>query len=133
MTDWPFGLLRKRAYGVIYCDPPWGFETYSSASTGLRVPQHGTSTPQPDHYPVMSTPEMAKLPVVDLAANDCALLMWTTSSHTPQCFWLAHQWGFKFASKAFAWAKLNKKAEDNFSRKYLDYYGLMYQTHQVGA
>ena len=38
MTDWPFGLLRKRAYGVIYCDFPWGYETYASASTGLRVP-----------------------------------------------------------------------------------------------
>ncbi len=105
---WPFGLLRRHGYGVIYADPPWGYETWSR---GHVVPQKSTD-PGEQHYPVMTTPDMAKLPVGQLAAPNCALLMWSTSSHTPQAFWLAEQWGFRFASKAFTWAKLNKNAED---------------------
>lgn len=98
-------VLRRRAYGVIYADPPWGYETWGR---GVVVPQKNTD-PDAQHYPTMPTEEMARLPVAQLAKNDCALLMWSTSSHTPQAFWLAEQWGFRFASKAFTWAKLNKR------------------------
>jgi N6-adenosine-specific RNA methylase IME4 len=105
MNDWPFGLLRKRAYGVIYADPPWAYRGYVSDG----VPQT-TST---QHYDTMPVEDIALMPVNQLAAPDCALFMWTISSHTPQAFWLAQQWGFRFASKAFTWAKLTKNAEQN--------------------
>jgi N6-adenosine-specific RNA methylase IME4 len=107
MSDWPFGLLREHSHGVIYADPCWHFEGYNAAGSG--VPQRADE----QHYSTMTVQQLATLPVGRLAANDCALFMWSTSSHTPQAFWLADQWGFKFASKAFTWAKLNKNAELN--------------------
>lgn len=107
--EWPFGLLRKGAYSVIYADPAWSFRGYVNDG----VPQ----TAMDQHYDTMHVQDMAKLPVWKLAAPDCALFMWSISSHTPQAFWLAEQWGFRFASKAFTWAKLNKNALKNFDAK----------------
>jgi len=103
--NWPFGLLRRNAYQVIYADCPWRFEAYTEAASG--VPQQADG----QHYDTMAVQDLAKLPVGDLAASDCALFMWGISSHLPQVLWLADQWGFRFASKAFTWAKLNKHAE----------------------
>ena len=111
MTDWPFGLLRKRAYGVIYCDPPWAFRGYVSDG----VPQQKDE----QHYDTMTKEELAELPVAELAANDCALLMWSIASHTPQAFWLAEQWGFKFASRGFCWAKTTMHADKKHVQKIL--------------
>lgn len=99
MKNWPFGLLRQRAYQVIYADPPWAYRGYVSEG----VPQT-TST---QHYDTVPVEDLARMPVQQLAAPSCALFMWAISSHTPQAFWLAEQWGFRFASKAFTWAKLN--------------------------
>jgi N6-adenosine-specific RNA methylase IME4 len=111
MADWPFGLLREHSHGVIYADPCWHFEGYNAAGSG--VPQRADE----QHYSTMTVQQLATLPVGRLAANDCALFMWSTSSHTPQAFWLADQWGFRFASKAFTWAKLNKNALANFDKE----------------
>ncbi len=104
MGEWPFGTLSVGGYGVIPCDPPWHFAGYSESGSG--VPQRAPE----QHYPTMSFDDMAALPVARLAASDCALFMWSTSSHTPQAFDLARRWGFTFSSKAFTWAKVNKGA-----------------------
>jgi len=100
VTDWPFGLLRRAHYGVILCDFPWRFESYS----GGVIPQRA----EEQHYPTMSIEDGKALPVGELAAPDCALIMWSFSAHTRQTFELAESWGFEFKSKAFTWAKLNK-------------------------
>lgn len=101
-NNWPFGLLTPGRHGVIYADPPWAYEGYAASG----VPQRADV----QHYDTMTVEEMAALPVHELAATDCALFMWSISSHHPQAFWLARQWGFRYASKAFTWAKLNKNA-----------------------
>lgn len=101
--NWPFGLLGRSKYGVIYADPAWKFKGYAKSGVPQRADQQ--------HYKTMTVEEMAKLPVAHLAAPDCALLMWTTSSHLPQALKLGAAWGFKYSSKAFSWAKLNKHAQ----------------------
>lgn len=103
MSDWPFQLLTPRSYKVIYADPAWSFQGYAAAGVPQRAGEQ--------HYDTMTVQDMARLPVGELAMNDCALCMWTISSHTEQAFWLARQWGFTFSSKLFTWAKLNKHAE----------------------
>ena len=108
LMTWPFGLLRRGAYGVIYADPPWAFRGYVSDG----VPQRAGD----QHYPTMTLDQMKRLPVGQLAAPDCALFMWSISSHTPQAIELADHWGFRFASKAFTWAKLVKTAKENDDR-----------------
>ena len=71
------------------------------------VPQRASE----QHYSTMTEFDLSQLPVSELAARDCALFMWATSSHLPEAMRLAECWGFKYASKAFCWAKLNKNAE----------------------
>lgn len=56
------------------------------------------------HYACMSTADIAKLPVNQLAAKDCALLMWATAPMLPDAIDLMRAWGFTFKS-AGAWAK----------------------------
>lgn len=107
---WPFGLLRKSRYGVIYADPPWRFEAFSGGVVPQRSPDQ--------HYGTMSLKELADLPVAQLAAPDCALFMWGISSHLPQVLRLGASWGFEFKGKAFAWSKLNKNAEDRARDEY---------------
>ena len=107
-----FGLLRSRAYGVIYADPPWAFRGYVTDG----VPQRAAD----QNYPTMTMEELCALPVGDLAKNNCALLMWGIASHLPQAIKLGQAWGFEFKSKAFCWAKLNKRFADqkDWSVKY---------------
>ena len=100
--NWPFGLLRPNAYSVLCMDCPWQFQSYNTAG----VPQ----TADQQHYQTMTVQEIARLPVDQLARPDCALFMWCMSSHTPQCYALARNWGFTFSTKAFSWVKLNKNA-----------------------
>jgi len=78
--------------------------------SGPSVPQRAGE----QHYETMTIRALAKLPVHLLAAPDCALFMWSTASHTPQALWLADQWGFRFSSKAFTWAKTTARADDDF-------------------
>ena len=105
MKDWPFGILMRNSYGVIYADPASRFEGYNESGSG--VPQ----TAEIQHYPTMTFPEMARLPVSQLAKLDCSLFIWSTSAQTRNTFWLAEQWGFNhFSGKVFSWAKLNKNA-----------------------
>lgn len=96
--DWPFGDLPKHRFGVVLCDPPWTFTTRSPKGWG-KSPQH--------HYRTMSQDELRRLPVADLAAPDCAMVMWATAPHLPQALTLMGLWGFTFKS-AGAWAKRTK-------------------------
>lgn len=115
--NWPFANLQPNTFSVIYCDFPWQFEGYSSAGVPQRAPEQ--------HYDTMTVQAGARLPVASLGAADCVLFMWCMSSHTRQMFWLAHEWGFRFSSKAFCWAKLNPKAEQK-------HFSAIYQMAQDG-
>lgn len=112
MVDWPFGLLQRANYGVIYADPAWSFKGYAKSGAPQRADEQ--------HYKTMTVEEMATLPVWQLAAPNCALLMWSTSSHLPQAIKLGRAWGFNYSSKAFSWAKLNKHAEATHHGAYID-------------
>ena len=58
----------------------------------------------------MNMQQIRELPVADLAANDCALFLWTTDPMLPQALDLIAKWGFTYKTVAFVWAKLNKNA-----------------------
>jgi len=82
-------------YGCIVADPPWHFRNFSAK---------GEAKNPVSHYSCMSTQDIAALPVHQLAAPDCALLMWATAPMLPDAIWLMKEWGFTFKS-AGAWAK----------------------------
>jgi N6-adenosine-specific RNA methylase IME4 len=96
----PFSTRRK--YGVIYADPPWSFRNWSAKGTGRNAVSH---------YDCLDFPALTKLPVSNLAADDCALFLWATDPLLPRAFELIQAWGFEYKTVAFYWAKLNTNAK----------------------
>jgi N6-adenosine-specific RNA methylase IME4 len=82
-------------FGVILCDPPW---SYSNKTTRAAA----------DHnYATLTAFELQTLPVSDVAAKNCALLMWSTCPMVPDALALGKSWGFEYKTIAFWWAKVN--------------------------
>lgn len=104
ITDGPFRGLLRNGYGCILADPPWGFKTFNA----VGVPQRA----EEQHYPTMTGPEMMSLPVRDVAAKDCALIMWVIGSHLPLALELGAAWGFTFKTDLFTWVKVGKNDPD---------------------
>ena len=94
-----------KKYNIIYADPPWQFKVYSSKGLGRSAESH---------YPTMSLEEIKRLPVGELAANDCALFMWTTVPLLQECFSIMKAWGFDYKTIAFVWIKQNKRTDSLF-------------------
>ena len=92
---WPFEGLIPLRYGAILIDPPWAFENYSAKGHGKAPAKH---------YECMSAAEIRALPVSQLAAPDCALVMWATAPMLPVAVDTMETWGFVYQS-AGAWAK----------------------------
>ena len=90
--------IPEGKYSVILADPPWPFEAYSGGGKGRSTE---------NHYPTMSADELALMAgqVRGAAAEDCALFLWTISSHLDAALLTMRQWGFDFRATAFVWAK----------------------------
>jgi N6-adenosine-specific RNA methylase IME4 len=87
------------SYQCILADPPYHFDTYSSKGQGRSPSQH---------YSTMTVPEIAALPVGDLAASDAWLFLWVSFPHLPYGLQLIEAWGFKYSGSAFCWVKPNQ-------------------------
>jgi len=96
--NWPFGALEPQSYGLIAADPPWLFKTHSDRGLG-KSPQA--------HYRCMSIEDIKDLPVYDLAADDCWLMLWTSAPLLDRGFDVMRAWGFTYSSR-FVWRKLTK-------------------------
>ncbi len=100
ITTGPFAGMSRKNARLILADPAWAFVTYS----GESVPQRA----EEQHYPVMRLAELKALPVVDLAYDDCALVMWVIGSHLDQALELGRAWGFTYKTDLFTWVKTGK-------------------------
>lgn len=87
--SWVFDPLRRGAYGLILADPPWAYEMRSEAGH-VKSPEA--------HYPTMPVEEICALPVDELAAPDCLLVLWSTWPHFPQALRVMRSWGFRYVS-----------------------------------
>lgn len=79
-------------YNIIYADPAWDYYA-------------GGYKNQSQHYDGMPIEEICKLPVKDLAAENCILFLWTTFPILPDCFKVIESWGFKYSTVGFVWVK----------------------------
>ena len=92
----------ERKYGVIYADPAWQF---SNRNTGGSM----TSSAEAK-YTVTSVADMAALPVSNLAADNCLLVMWWVGAMPQEAIDLCRAWGFRLVNmNGFVWRKLTKK------------------------
>lgn len=86
-------------YTLIYADPPWSYR--DKAADGER----GAGF----KYPVMNVLDICRLPVWDLAAEDCLLAMWWVPTQPAEALKVVEAWGFKLMTmKGFTWHKTNK-------------------------
>jgi N6-adenosine-specific RNA methylase IME4 len=98
---WPFGALRPLGYRVILVDPPWRFFNWSAKGEKKNPNQH---------YACMTIEELEALPVGQLAAGDCVLVMWATWPLLPRAIALMARWGFTYKSGG-SWAKQSSTGE----------------------
>jgi len=94
--------LPNKKYQIIYADPPWSYADKAKAGIRGACCKYGT----------MSIDDLCKMPVNDLADDNCILFMWVTMPKLNECFTLIESWGFKYKTVAFTWIKKNKKATD---------------------
>jgi N6-adenosine-specific RNA methylase IME4 len=89
-----------KRFGVIYADPAWPWQTWGGDSGKIH-------TSVDTHYGTSPLAEIAALPVAQLAADDCALLLWCTWPHVSigTHVKIIEAWGLKPSSCAFVWVK----------------------------
>jgi N6-adenosine-specific RNA methylase IME4 len=94
-----------KKYQIIYADPPWNY-----ADKGCQ----GTMA---NHYKGMDIEDIKKLPVGEIADDNCILFMWATYPMLKEALEVIDAWGFKYKTIAFQWIKQNPK-------KLTPFYGL---------
>lgn len=98
MTD-IFKDLPRNHFGAILADPPWGFQMFNSMRA---VPCRGE---QP--YPTLTTREIERLPVEQLAADDAVLFLWITWPMLKDGIAVLEAWQFEYKTCGFCWVKGN--------------------------
>lgn len=106
---WPFDPLERGKYKVILADPPWAFQTWwSGRSNKLPSPKRKFSYPSrasAPAYDVLREEELNALPVGELAAEDCVLVMWICWPVLEWSLRTMKAWGFEYKTCAFCWVK----------------------------
>jgi hypothetical protein len=74
-------------YGTIVIDPPWPVEKIE------RVVRPNQALMD---YPTMTVPEIERLNVAGMAAQDCHLFCWTTQRFLRETFDIVEGWGFRY-------------------------------------
>lgn len=82
-------------FDIIVADPPWKFSSNSKAKPGRNAMRH---------YPCMSDAEICALPVVQWAADNALLFLWTTAPMLARSLPVIGAWGFRYVSQ-LVWAK----------------------------
>lgn len=88
----------RMKFNLLYVDPPWQYRDKCNAG------ERGSSF----KYPVLALKDLAALPVIDLAAPDCALALWVPNPMLPDGLWLMKEWGFTYKTVLFHWRKVTK-------------------------
>jgi N6-adenosine-specific RNA methylase IME4 len=100
VTDLVALAASGKRFGVIYADPPWPWDTWGGDTGKIR-------SSCDNHYNTSPLAEIAALPVAQLAADDCALLLWCTwphiaiGTHTK----IIEAWRFRLCTLGFDWIK----------------------------
>ncbi len=96
-----------KKYQIIYADPAWSFNNKRTGG--------GLTSGASAHYKTMSAEEMSKLPIGDMADENCVLFMWWVASQPREAILLAESWGFTIKTMSgFNWVKTTKHGKLDF-------------------
>lgn len=104
--------LPKRKFDIIYADPPWHyngklqFDRSSTTADKIDLSKNIFISSAAFKYPTLKTTELMKIPVRDIAKDDCLLFMWTSNPHLAQAIELGKAWGFEYKTVPFVWDKM---------------------------
>jgi site-specific DNA-methyltransferase (adenine-specific) len=95
-----------KKYQIIYADPPWFYNKRNlRKKDGTRNNFAWGAT---NHYPVMKTEDICRLPVSNLADDNCILFLWAIYPRLPDAIKVLEAWGFRYITVAFTWVKIRK-------------------------
>jgi len=100
-------ILNK--YQIIYADPPWEYSSDPNSKRGIW----GLAQ---NEYKTLSFEDLKKLPIPNLADENCMLFLWATFPLLPKAIELIKIWGFEYKTVAFVWVKQDKT--NNVPKKY---------------
>ena len=93
---------KLKKYKIIYADPPWKYNNRANNDTRFKG---GAG----NHYNLMTMEEIKKLPINNLADENCALFLWVTFPMLNEQIQLCKEWSFEYKTLGFSWIKLNPK------------------------
>lgn len=104
--------LPEKKYDIIYADPPWDYNgkmqfDNSGKAENFHADKKIFISSATFKYPTLKTKEMMKIPLTEIANDDCLLFMWATNPHLQQAIELGNAWGFEYKTVAFVWDKMN--------------------------
>lgn len=104
--------LPNKKYSIIYADPPWDyggkmqFDKSSTSAEKMTWDRDIFISSANFKYPTLKTPELKRIPITEIADDDCLLFMWVTNPHLAQGIELGQAWGFEYKTVAFVWDKM---------------------------
>jgi N6-adenosine-specific RNA methylase IME4 len=104
--------LPSKKYDIIYADPPWDyggklqFDKSSKSAEDIDFAKSIFISSANFKYPTVKTKDLEKIPILDIAKDDCLLFMWITNPHLSQGIKLGESWGFEYKTVAFVWNKM---------------------------
>ena len=104
--------LPERKYDIIYADPPWDyggkmqFDKSSKSADKIDLNKSIFISAANFKSPTVKIKDLKKMPVYEIAKDDCLLFMWVTNPHLAQGIELGKAWGFEYKTIAFVWDKM---------------------------
>lgn len=103
-----FDALEEGKFKCILADPPWRFRAWSETKQAKAASRH---------YHLMTTNDIAALPVARFADRNCILFLWATNPMLPAAFEVMQAWGFTYKTVAFTWAKSSRNTQLSWAPK----------------
>src|SRR3989344_4214208 len=105
--------LPKKKFDIIYADPPWHYngklqlDKTSKSKENIDFSRKIFISSAVFKSPTLKIEELMRIPIQEIAKDDCLLFMWTSNPHLAQAIKLADAWGFEYKTVAFVWDKMN--------------------------
>ncbi|HYX72399.1 MAG TPA: MT-A70 family methyltransferase [Nitrososphaera sp.] len=105
--------LPNKKFDIIYADPPWDyngklqFDKTSTSKDKIDLSRKIFISSATFKYPTLKLDELMRIPICEIAKDDCLLFMWTSNPHLAQALKLAEAWGFNYKTVAFIWDKMS--------------------------